>query len=477
VQRVSESPSAAPERESAPEPFDVIVVGARCAGAPLATLLADQGARVVLVERAEFPRDTLSSHLFEADALAFLDRLGVADELRGTGAPFVGRTDMRVEDCRFSAPWPQRPGDIGGIASVRRVLLDPILARRAERAGAEVRMATSVTDMVVERDRVIGVRTKSGDGETRELHARVVVGADGRNSTVAKLGGASTYNLTPNQRLLYWAYFEGAELDGEPTFVSHRWGDRFILAIPADSGLYQVLIWPELSELACFRDDLEASFMLHARSCEPIASALLGARRVGHIQGAIRWSGYFRQAAGPGWVLTGDAGHFKSPAPGRGIGDAFLQAEALAPILAEELDAPAAELDRATARWGEWRDAEFAEHYWLASDLEQAGAVPAVLPEIVSGLHRQGNVGLFLDLVNHRARPSAVLTPPRLLRGLGRALRHRGADRRLIMRETATLLKQERRRRRLNRRPALAPPQGGEIGAQSAVSASESVGR
>jgi flavin-dependent dehydrogenase len=217
--------------------------------------------------------------------------------------------------------------------------------------------------------------------------------------------------------------------------------------------------------------------MRHARSCEPIASALLGARRVGHIQGAIRWSGYFRQAAGPGWVLTGDAGHFKSPAPGRGIGDAFLQAEALAPILAEALDAPAAELDRATARWGEWRDGEFAEHYWLASDLEQAGAVPAVLPEIVSGLHRQGNVGLFLDLVNHRAKPSSVLTPPRLLRGLGRALRHRRADRRLIMRETATLLKQERRRRRLNRRPALAPPQGGEIGAQSAVSASESPGR
>src|ERR671934_1401235 len=106
------------------EQFDVVVVGARCAGAPLAALLARQGVSVALVEQAKFPRDTLSTHLFEADGLAFLDRLGVTDELRATGAPFVGRLDNRTDDFRVVVDWPQAPGDVGGIAAIRRFVLD-----------------------------------------------------------------------------------------------------------------------------------------------------------------------------------------------------------------------------------------------------------------------------------------------------------------------------------------------------------------
>src|SRR5436190_17477562 len=91
------------------EGFDVVIVGARCAGAPLAALLARHGVSVALVEQATFPRDTLSSHLFEADALAFLDRLGLSDRLRGTGAPFADRIDLRVEDLHLpDADWPQQ---------------------------------------------------------------------------------------------------------------------------------------------------------------------------------------------------------------------------------------------------------------------------------------------------------------------------------------------------------------------------------
>src|ERR1700691_5840138 len=115
--------------------YDVVVVGARCAGAPLAALLARAGARVAVVERATFPSDTLSSHLFEMDALAFLDRLGVSESLRATGAPLVERTDTRVEHLRLALELPQRPGDVGGMLSVRRLLLDPLLAGAAVQAG------------------------------------------------------------------------------------------------------------------------------------------------------------------------------------------------------------------------------------------------------------------------------------------------------------------------------------------------------
>ena len=185
--------------------YDVVVVGARCAGSPLAALLARAGARVALLEQARFPRDTLSSHLFQADALAFLDRLGLTERLRSTGAPFANRTDTRIGDVRLQVDWPRRPGDPGGITSIRRTVLDPILAAAAEEAGADVRFETKVTGLLEEDGRVAGVRTESG-----ELPARLVVGADGRSSTVAPLCGSRRYNLTPNERALYWGFYEGA---------------------------------------------------------------------------------------------------------------------------------------------------------------------------------------------------------------------------------------------------------------------------
>ncbi len=429
--------------------FDVVVVGGRCAGAPLAALLARRGVSVALVEQVELPRDTLSSHVFEADALAFLDRLGVTDRLRATQARFANHVDLRVEDVHLpAAEWPLRPGDTGGLTSIRRHVLDPILAGAAEEAGATVRMGTKVTGLVELEGRVAGVRA---GGE--ELRARLVVGADGRGSTVADHCGSRKYNVSPNERGLYWAFFEGASPAADPTFVSHRWDDRFILGLESDAGLYQVIVWPELADVERFKGDLDGMFAEQVASCEAVAGATAGARRVGKLAGAIRWLGFFREASGPGWVLAGDAGHFKDPAPGRGIGDAFLQADALAPAIAEGLERSDAELDAAMTRWGRWRDDEFAEHYWLACDLGRTGTVPAVLPEIFRGLVERGRVGDFLDLLNHRRKPSEVLTPPRLLKATGRLLTRRD-DRLSAVREVAALAGDDMRRRRLNRRPA-----------------------
>jgi flavin-dependent dehydrogenase len=455
--------------------YDVVVVGARCAGAPLAALLARAGVRVAVLERATFPSDTLSSHLFEVDALAFLDRLGVSEALDATGAPLVQRTDTRVEDLRIEMDLPQRPGDVGGMRSVRRSLLDPLLVAAAEEAGAEVRTATEVVSLVQEGGRVAGVRVKRGggvgSGETdsgdggggegkseggggeSEVRARLVVGADGRHSTVAKLCGARRYNVTPNQRLLYWAFFEGADMGAEPTFLTHRWDERFILGIPSDSGLYQVLIWPEMHELEDFRADPAAAFMTHACTCEPIARALADARQVGKVLGAVRWEGFFREASGPGWVLSGDAGHFKSPSPGRGIGDAFLQADSLAGAIVGALGSSDAELDTATKRWGRRRDRDFAEHYWLAYDFEEAGAVPPVLVELLCGLQRRGEAGLFFEVLNHRLRPSRLLTPPRVLGASTRLVASGRVDRGALLRKLGALGAQDMRRRWRNRRP------------------------
>ena len=297
------------------ERYDVVIVGARCAGAPLAALLARRGVSVAVIEQATFPSDVMCTHGFEADALAFLDRLGVRERLREVGARFVVRVDGRLEDVHWRVDWPQRPGDIGGIASVRRSVLDEILLGAAREAGAVVRMDTKVTALLRDGGRVTGVRVRSGATE-KDVRARLVIGADGRRSTVARLAGARRYNVTANQRALYWAHFEGVAGGSDPVFVYHRWADRLVISCPADAGLQVVIVLPELRAIDDFRRNLETRFMADALACEPVARALEGAQRADRIRGVVRWQGYFREAAGPGWVLVGDAGHFKDPAPG-----------------------------------------------------------------------------------------------------------------------------------------------------------------
>ena len=439
------------------ESFDVVVVGARCAGSPLAALLAKRGVSVALVEQATFPRDTLSTAYFEARGVTFLDGLGLTERIRRTGAPFVNHHNVRIGDFRYVEPIPQLPGDVGGGVSVRRMLLDPILADAAAEAGAEVCMATKVTGLLDEGGRVNGVRVTHNGSET-SLEARLVVGADGRNSTVARLAGSRKYNLAPNERFAYWSFFEDADPGSEPAFVFHHWGERIVLGFPCDSGLYQAIVIADLSELPRFRADLEGSFMEYVRSCEPVAEILSGAARVGRFFGMLRWEGFFREASGPGWVLAGDAGHFKDPTAGQGIQDAFGQADTLAPAIARALDGPAERFDAELAAWGRWRDKDAAQHYWLATDMGKAGLVPTVLPEVYRRLDAQGKIGLSIDMFSHRTWPAQVFTPQRVLTATGRLLVRGGCDRRALLREVLGLVAEDTRRRRMARRPVYAQP-------------------
>jgi 2-polyprenyl-6-methoxyphenol hydroxylase-like FAD-dependent oxidoreductase len=342
------------------------------------------------------------------------------------------------------------------LLSVRRLLLDPILMAAARDAGAEVWTGAKVTALVKDRGRTMGVRVVR-NGTEQALQARLVVGADGRDSTVARLAGSRKYNVTANERFMYWSFFTGADLGAEPTLILHRWSGNFVAALPADSGLYLVLAVPGLSELPRFRRSLEESYLEYVRRCDPVAEALSGARRAGKIFGVLRWEGFFREATGPGWVLAGDAGHFKDPSPAQGIQDAFRQVESLAPAILGAISSAPPALDQALAGWARWRDKDAAAYYWLAADFGKAGEPPAVLQEIAQRLFERGKMGSFVDLLNHRSTPAEVLTPPRVAGATARLLTRGGCDRRALLAEVGGLIAEDIRRKRLARHPRYAP--------------------
>jgi 2-polyprenyl-6-methoxyphenol hydroxylase-like FAD-dependent oxidoreductase len=438
--------------EPVADSFDVIVVGGRCAGSPLAALLARQGLSVAVIERAAFPKDTLSTHIFQAPAINFLRRLGVLERVRQTGARMCSRVDLRQEDFRGSFDVALRPGDDGAFMSVRRFVLDPILLDAAAAAGAETLMSTSVVGLIRDGNRVAGVRTAS-HGTERTLRATLVVGADGRNSTLATLAGARKYNVTPSQRFGYWRFFADADPGADPPLIYHRWEGRFVIAMPTDAGLYQVILLPDTTFLSEFRKDREAAFMSHARACGPVAATLRGAHAEEKMLGMLRFESFLREASGRGWVLVGDAGHFKDPAPGQGISDAFRQVEALAPVVVRAINEAPQTLDEELQAWAKWRDRDAAEHYWLAADFGAAGRAPATVTEATRRLYEAGRTEELGDVFLHRRRPSKVFAPPLVIRATAAALRRPGADRGRVLREARQLVTTDSRRRRLNRRP------------------------
>jgi flavin-dependent dehydrogenase len=383
----------------------------------------------------------------------------VVDQLHATGSIPARYADNKIGPVRAIVEWPTQPGDAGTLMSVRRFVLDPILVNAAGEAGVDVRMQTTVTGLIEEDGRVVGVRTKRAGGIEEEIRARLVVGADGRNSTVARLTGARKYNVVPGEQSLYWGYFENAQI-GEPTFVYHKSDDRTVLGCPTDSGLYQVQIFVEPQHLDRFRTEPDAALKEFAMSCEPVAEAIGNATRVERVLGMVRWEGFFRDASGPGWVLVGDSGHFKDPSPGRGMSDAFLQVDRLAPAVASALAGSDADVDAATADFGRWRDEEFAEHYWFACDMGNAGPPPAILVEVVRILEARNEAHRMMEIINHRLKPSELLKPPLLMRGLTNALRRNPGNRREVLREFADRGRDELRRRRLNRRPEYVDDQG-----------------
>jgi flavin-dependent dehydrogenase len=408
-------------------------------------LLAKAGVDVCVVDQARFPSDTLSTHIIQAHGSAFLERLGVRDTLLDLGSIEIEQFTLINDDVRVDGG--RGPDDLPPLC-VRRVTLDEVLVEAARAAGAEVLTRTRVTGLINEGDRVMGV--ESADGPIR---ARLVVGADGMRSNVAEWVGAQEYHVVPGGRMMAVAYFEGvADMSGHLRIG--RVGDNAFIASPADGGQYMVGVGISLSESAAFMVDREASLDRGIRAWPELADLIAGSTRVGPIKMITDWHSFFREAAGPGWALLGDAGHFKDFTPGQGISDAFRQADHLAPAIVAGLSG---DLDAELRRWWAWRDDDAWDMYWFAADLGSAGGSTPLETRLLRNVskHPDGAIQLF-KVFDHQIPSSELFTTPRLIRASLRALVDRPGQIGSTLREVVTSAKEQWRRERV--RPPSAEP-------------------
>ena len=393
----------------------MVIVGARCAGSPLAIMLAQRGLRVCLLDKSRFPSEALSTHLIQPCGVSILDRIGVLDEILAVGAARLGRFTFVSDGARIEAVLDKEPFGHPSI-SLRRIELDRLLVERAALSGVDVRTGVRVTELLREKGRVSGVVA----GNER-FRSQLVVGADGRKSTVAELTDAREYCLAPSERLFAWAYFEGVEPDGHLRIASRE--DLTYVAGPTDAGLYLAAACPPIGRRRSFLAERENSFMAALHAWPELAGILSGAERSGPIRVMADWHGYFRTPAGPGWALLGDAGNFKDPSPAQGMADALRHGERLAEAIVAGLDG---DLDAELRRWGRWRDRDGREMHWFAADMGSAGRMRPLADQALRDIAAdEESTRLFLRMLNHEVRPSQLFTAPRIAKAAAGVARRR----------------------------------------------------
>ena len=347
--------------------FDALIVGGRAAGGSLALLLARQGRNVLVVDRDEFPSDTMSTHFMNLGAVGALKRLRVLNDILGAGFRRVTRHRTWVGDCCFEGP----AGPPGTFSMCpRRVVLDAVVLDHAVKAGARFEQKTRVESLVHDGERVAGAVLQTPGGERREVRARVVVGADGKSSKVAEWVGATEYDAVPALRPAYYGYFHGIEPRPEPTLELFFGGDNITFFFPMREGEDCIAIELQPEEFEGFRSNLGTEFEARVRRLPEMARRMQNAHLEGKLMGVKGIDNYFRKPYGPGWALTGDAGYLKDPSTGTGIGDAVEQSFMLAEALGAALDG--ADWEASLAAFQQKRDQMMKPMYEATLDFTRA---------------------------------------------------------------------------------------------------------
>jgi 2-polyprenyl-6-methoxyphenol hydroxylase-like FAD-dependent oxidoreductase len=307
--------------------YDVIVVGARCAGSSIGLLLARSGARVLVLERGTFPKDTLNGHAILATGARSLERWGLLDRVLATGCQPFRQHSYDFGEVSFTGhlSW----SDGGQVVEVapRRYILDTLLAEAASIAGAELRQAFAVDELIWNGDSVVGIRGRDRSGRRVEERARLVVGADGFRSTVAAAVRATAYETQPAATCLYFSHWSGLPIEGLEVYA--RPGSCRIL-FPSNDRLTFVGVGWAKDQFSRVRLDVDTHFMDAIDQVPRLAERVRAGRREEPFRGTADLPMYLRKPYGRGWALMGDAACRVDPILGQGITDAFRDAEFLA---------------------------------------------------------------------------------------------------------------------------------------------------
>ena len=322
---------------------DAIVIGARCAGSPTAMLLARRGFRVLLVDKTTFPSDTISTHILWPHGAEILRRWGLLDRLAATGVPPIcRRMTFDVGPFALRGAIPDANDGMGGFCP-RRTVLDALLLNAAAESGADVREGFTVEQLLVADGAVVGVRGHAKGAKPVEERARVVIGADGVNSLVARSVRAPEYLRQPVAACGYYSYFSGIRQDDIELYVREHvaFGGS-----PTNGDLHLLMVnWPA-RDFPAIRQDPER----HVWRALEGAPEFLARVREGHREekwyGTAGVPGYFRKPYGRGWALVGDASYNRDPITAQGISDAFIDAGGLVEALAAGLSGNGALDDR-----------------------------------------------------------------------------------------------------------------------------------
>ena len=397
--------------------YDAIIVGARCAGSPLAMLLARKGYRVLLLDKASFPSDTISTHHIHQPGVAHLKRWGLLDKLRASNCPPT--TQIKFDVGPFALVGAPLPAD--GVAESygpRRRVLDKILVDAAVEAGAELRERFTVEELTTDGKSVTGIRGRDANGTTVTEYARIVVGADGARSMVAESVKAPIYFDRGMLTCNYYSYWSGVQHEGVELYPREG---RTIVVDKTNDGLSMICIVFPREELDLIRSNIEGEYLRTIQQNAPtLFERLKNGKREERFAGTGFLPNFFRRPYGHGWALVGDAGYVKDPILAQGITNSFSHAQMLADALDQALGL--SEMEDALANYEHKRNDEVLAMFEHNTQLAMLEPPP---PEMVALLNAlRGNsfdIDRFLGTVAGTVSLTEFFSPENIGRIMERA--------------------------------------------------------
>lgn len=391
--------------------FDCIITGARCAGASLAIHLAKAGYEVLLVDKAFFPSDTLSTNTFFNNTTNLLRELGVMDSFLQTNVTPVRNIKFHFEDTVIEGQLPVVNGEDTAY-SIRRTHLDHILLQKAvSYDNVTVVEGFRVKEVIYGGEKVVGVRGEERTGLKREFRGRLIIGADGRNSTIRRLVKSKQKLSIPSNLVYYFSYFSGFAHEGPPKFEVYKRKDKMAVLFPTNDQAYAVTVNFSIGDkrmLSRFKKEPENSLRLLLQEQFPntsLGARIRNAQLIEPFRGFLNYSNYWYEGMGNGWALVGDALCFKDPAVAQGIHDAIFGSKTLAEAIQKLLEGKE-QWEEASKEYQKILEAKFLARFYMGCEFSKNAIISQEQDAVNNVISAHPSViEKFLGIYNYAYEP------------------------------------------------------------------------